>query len=533
MPGNINQMNFIPGTPSVHFYGNSAFSEDKASSSKHQTSSSSSLPSLAPLNWTSSSSLSSICPQSANTSLPPEQPQNLGMSNGVAADQMLMLPPPPRLPNISTSHTGSGSHNEQTKIGGVSPSHIEWLNHMNSLARQAGNTEVNAVDVFMKSDGKDESSLVQKDNFSHNPAFLRGDQSQKHYYSSTMAVNSNPMDISSNNNGNSTFSSLVASIAEHQEQNKQWEQQQQQQFNVMLQAQKTTSQLMTPTLVSPYSQQKQFVQLSSSSSDVAHVKQGITSNQTFSAVTHLTNETANSPKTFTTNNSMIPSKQMPSVSTTPPLATTNAVSKPKASANLIVESEEKRARRLARNRESARLSRRRKKEHLESLSEKVNQLHNVIETKRREVINRMESELPRRREKELIDLASLVSGDNRKTEKELDNDEKVKKLSDICHSLSPSCSTRRAVTSFQYNLLRQLILPNHHQFMLWLTYQPENFFTTAKVQRPKVRNVEDTLYIQPHQIKQMNLFIHFMTQLHQFCYYFVTGPRASKLETNR
>lgn len=134
------------------------------------------------------------------------------------------------------------------------------------------------------------------------------------------------------------------------------------------------------------------------------------------------------------------------------------------------ETEEKRARRLARNRESARQSRRRKKERLATLEKQVTSLFSQVETQRREKIMEMEQQLQARR----------VEGLNSLTGRQ--------DLEELLQETGPNSVVRERVASFQYEKLRQLLLPRHHEFLLWLTLQEDAFFNKAKNSKANLAN---------------------------------------------
>ncbi len=137
------------------------------------------------------------------------------------------------------------------------------------------------------------------------------------------------------------------------------------------------------------------------------------------------------------------------------------------------ETEEKRARRLARNRESARQSRRRKKERLATLEKQVTTLFAKVEEQRGEKIMVMESELQNRR---IEGLATVQS---------------KQELQQLLHDTGPNCVVRERVASFQYEKLRQLLLPRHQEFLLWLTLQQDEFFSTAKNNKTATSSVNN------------------------------------------
>jgi len=134
------------------------------------------------------------------------------------------------------------------------------------------------------------------------------------------------------------------------------------------------------------------------------------------------------------------------------------------------ETEEKRARRLARNRESARQSRRRKKERLATLEKQVTSLFAEVETKRREKIMEMEQELQERRLEALNALAGTED------------------LQQFLQETGPNSVVRERVASFQYEKLRQLLLPRYQEYLLWLSLQQDAFFNTAKNNKVNMAN---------------------------------------------
>lgn len=136
------------------------------------------------------------------------------------------------------------------------------------------------------------------------------------------------------------------------------------------------------------------------------------------------------------------------------------------------ESEEKRARRLERNREAARKSRRRKKERLSHLEKKVANLYHQIETERRKEINSMDDALAENLKQKM---AIFRSASDEKFEHET-----RERLSYLIQSTGPNCEVRRAVIEYQYSALKQTILPRYQKFLLWLTLHSEEYFTTGK-----------------------------------------------------
>jgi len=160
----------------------------------------------------------------------------------------------------------------------------------------------------------------------------------------------------------------------------------------------------------------------------------------------------------------------------------------------VIESKEKRERRLARNRESARQSRRRKKELLLNLEAQVNKLHTNIECERRRQISIMEKELLHCKTQILKQQVKEQEQEQQNGEEggmidQSDEKEQDIELSNTMRSLvresSPNIGYRRTVAEFQYSALRQLILPYYQQLILSMSLNEELFFTQPKEERSK------------------------------------------------
>jgi bZIP transcription factor len=150
---------------------------------------------------------------------------------------------------------------------------------------------------------------------------------------------------------------------------------------------------------------------------------------------------------------------------------------PKEQDNDEVETAEKRAKRLERNRESARKSRARKKERLAALSAQVDQLHTQLEGARKvRVHGEMMVALGKCRQRALIQLSSSAHRHPQDVYHDL--------VTIICNT---SASAHIFVAEFQYNALRQLVLPRHVRFLLWLLLQNDRFFSTGKEEYVKRR----------------------------------------------
>ena len=140
------------------------------------------------------------------------------------------------------------------------------------------------------------------------------------------------------------------------------------------------------------------------------------------------------------------------------------------------ETEEKRARRLERNRESARKSRRRKKERLATLSAQVDRLHTLIEDERRLQVNAMCSTLKQVRQEEMDKLQTDFDNFSDQATSEAGQE----RLAALIHSTSGGSRIAQATVEFQYNTLKQTLLPRYQKFLLWLTLHEEKFFTAGK-----------------------------------------------------
>lgn len=130
-----------------------------------------------------------------------------------------------------------------------------------------------------------------------------------------------------------------------------------------------------------------------------------------------------------------------------------------------VESEEKRAKRLERNRESARKSRRKKRERLSALEEQVNKLTGKIEVERRNHVNTMVDRLARCRLREVDGLVAANDGAD---------------ISDIVTGSGPSSAIARTVVDFQYTHLKRYVLPEYQKLLLWSSMQPDHFLLAGK-----------------------------------------------------
>lgn len=150
----------------------------------------------------------------------------------------------------------------------------------------------------------------------------------------------------------------------------------------------------------------------------------------------------------------------------------NEVSKPVEQKEDPAVLAEKRQRRLARNRESARQSRRRKKERLVNLGGKVNQLQRQLEAEVRQKIQSMEAGLNRKRSAQIQRLWNEGGQQN------------IDELKEILQCTGVNSPIRRAVIAHQYDFLRQSFFASHSQFAVWLMRQSHNCFTASNFLKP-------------------------------------------------
>ncbi|CAI5744260.1 unnamed protein product [Peronospora destructor] len=138
-----------------------------------------------------------------------------------------------------------------------------------------------------------------------------------------------------------------------------------------------------------------------------------------------------------------------------------------------LDTDEKRQRRLARNRESARQSRRRKKQYLELLEEKVSQLTESIDRTRASHLERADEALNQVRSEILKSLAA----DRKNGDSEEAVQEKIRQgIMLIQERFGPNCVERLAVKDYNFRQLDNLLLPPYCRFLLWLSIQDESFF---------------------------------------------------------
>ncbi|CAN0363245.1 unnamed protein product, partial [Ectocarpus sp. 8 AP-2014] len=144
--------------------------------------------------------------------------------------------------------------------------------------------------------------------------------------------------------------------------------------------------------------------------------------------------------------------------------------------------DERRQKRLARNRESARQSRRRKKEHLELLEEK-----SLGELERH--LAAMDAS---------VAASSSGGGDGASSGVPLPSsfplpadmeDALANGLRHMSGRVGANCGERRAVVSHQLRLLEGLAAPPHTRVLMWLAVQDESFFRARQQQQQQTPNL--------------------------------------------
>lgn len=121
----------------------------------------------------------------------------------------------------------------------------------------------------------------------------------------------------------------------------------------------------------------------------------------------------------------------------------------------------RRTKRLERNRESARLSRRRRKQYLEQLEERVNKMAEDMDRSRRLHVSQAVSVLQQRRTAAILH-ESFGQDPNALVKLESD--------------LSRTSAEMMLATTFQYQQLKSFSSPPESKFILWLTLQPDAYF---------------------------------------------------------
>ena len=126
--------------------------------------------------------------------------------------------------------------------------------------------------------------------------------------------------------------------------------------------------------------------------------------------------------------------------------------------------EEKRKRRLERNRESARQSRRRKKQYLELLEEKVEQLTTSLNDLRRDHLAGAAKQFRNQRNEALKNINMMRSLQDIHS----DDPSLIKRVREIVNQFGPGVDHRKEVLEYYFRMLNGTLLPPYTRFLLWM-----------------------------------------------------------------
>lgn len=172
-----------------------------------------------------------------------------------------------------------------------------------------------------------------------------------------------------------------------------------------------------------------------------------------------------------------------------PLFFSHAAAYLRQQASSPVETEEKRAKRLERNRESARKSRLRKKERLSTLGEQVSKLLTKLEKERRIQMSAMD-DVMMRYERETIVRIKNEYDDQGGECNVLADDHLTASLEHFVDRMGDPI--RKDIVEFQYTALSQHFLPKYQKLMLWMTLHPETYFMVGKEEHAKLESNESS-----------------------------------------
>jgi bZIP transcription factor len=126
--------------------------------------------------------------------------------------------------------------------------------------------------------------------------------------------------------------------------------------------------------------------------------------------------------------------------------------------------------RLQRNRESARLSRKRRKQYLELLEERVDKLSETLDGSRRQHVASAVATLNQKRIEYILQHNNNATG----VATPGGNDATVMRM--LENNLSRTNEDLMIATTFQYQQLKSFSIPPSMQFTLWLTLQTDTYF---------------------------------------------------------
>jgi len=140
--------------------------------------------------------------------------------------------------------------------------------------------------------------------------------------------------------------------------------------------------------------------------------------------------------------------------------------------------DEKKAKRLAKNRESARASRRKNKEYLERLEWSNTELTNQLREAKWAYLDGCAPELRRLRGDEVRHLHNLWQERQRANRPLTPYEEQMyAEMARAIHAkYGPASAEHRVLCDYEHAELRNKFLPHHQRFLLWLTGQSDQFF---------------------------------------------------------
>ncbi|KAF0692543.1 Aste57867_16355 [Aphanomyces stellatus] len=153
--------------------------------------------------------------------------------------------------------------------------------------------------------------------------------------------------------------------------------------------------------------------------------------------------------------------------------------------------DEKRRKRLERNRISARDSRRRKKQFLEFLEEKVAQLTDEIDSSRADLLDSTDKTLTSLKTHFVSSVHGKIAAYAANSPLPPDVDDEVRNtVQMIQERYGPNSQERQAVLNYHFQQLDTLLLPPYTRFLLWLSVQDEAFFAKTTASNKKLAEAE-------------------------------------------
>ncbi|KAG9409408.1 hypothetical protein AC1031_019669 [Aphanomyces cochlioides] len=155
--------------------------------------------------------------------------------------------------------------------------------------------------------------------------------------------------------------------------------------------------------------------------------------------------------------------------------------------------EDRRRKRLERNRESARQSRRRKKQYLELLEGKVAQLTEEIEDARREHLDSADNTLNDLKHQLVSSLHQNLAAYPTNSQLTPGVEEEMRRGAQLIQErYGPNAEERRAVVNFHFQQLDNLLLPPYTRFLLWMSVQDESFYTKSGSSAASNKKISDS-----------------------------------------